>query len=130
MDKEYTVLVEAANGSRYAVQARKSRMQRVLGQLTKSAVKAWLNEVSRQQSLGVKGMTCVWQVRSSLLQCSVYAGHDLRLAGTLYFCCRVISMHPNPSLVFFTLIGGFTVVHSCGVTTLVYLLKRGRLFSN
>lgn len=73
MDKEYTVLVEAANGSRYAVQARKSRMQRVLGQLTKSAVKAWLNEVSRQQSLGVKGMTCVWQVRSTLLQCSFAA---------------------------------------------------------
>jgi hypothetical protein len=44
-----------------------SQLSRACYQLTKASVKAWLNSVSRQQSLGIKGMTCVWLVRPELL---------------------------------------------------------------
>ena len=44
-----------------------SRMTRFHLQLTKTATKAWLNDAAHQQSLGVKGMTCVWLVRPELL---------------------------------------------------------------
>lgn len=44
-----------------------SDMIRACTHLTKSSVKSWLNSVSRQQSLGIKGMTCVWLVRAELL---------------------------------------------------------------
>lgn len=61
-DKAYVVVVEG-----HAVQTVRSSMQRTHQHLTKTSVKAWLNDVSRQQSLGVKGMTCVWQVRPARL---------------------------------------------------------------
>lgn len=44
-----------------------SQLGRACYQLTKASVKAWLNSVSRQQSLGIKGMTCVWLVHPELL---------------------------------------------------------------
>ena len=44
-----------------------SQLGRACYQLTKASVKSWLNSVSRQQSLGIKGMTCVWLVRPELL---------------------------------------------------------------
>eukprot|EP00892_Ulva_mutabilis_P000579 jgi/Ulvmu1/10521/UM064_0059.1 len=62
VNKQYIVEVE---GSQRTVAM--SDMIRACTHLTKSSVKSWLNSVSRQQSLGIKGMTCVWLVRPELL---------------------------------------------------------------
>jgi hypothetical protein len=62
-DKEYTVV--SANGTRLVVPL--TSMVRRSVELTRAELKAWVHSVARQQSLGVRGMSCVWLVHDDLL---------------------------------------------------------------